>query len=910
VAEIRIEGKVAIGFGDHLYLVLVDDDGNEFVIRGGPASDILPGFSNIVTEQGVPMALSEDERPIENRADFGSRVIDIGERNAEDVWETMIKASKLIQDAGIDYDIFGPNSNSTVASVLHAVGIDVNSFQPNVPGIDFFPGINDDLLDDYSRVFLQENTSSGIDILWGGDLDDRFEGRGGDDLIDGGAGVGDSALYTGTFSEYDISFNLDGTVTIADTVNDRDGTDTLTGVEFAEFSGGAGGKTNLQPGQDIAFVIDTTGSMFDDIDAVKSQASAIINAIFNPERGLLNSRVAVVGYNDPSTSTFLSFTDQPMVENRQSAAISAINSISVGGGGDEPEVTFAGLLRALNGGAGEWREEAVARKIILFGDAPAKDADLASQVYRLAADLNVTIASPVTASTAIGEGISMVSFATSSIDPATGEERVVPVQIFTIAIGASASTIAEFAEIAETTGGSAFSAADASEIVDALLEVINLPIFSIRANAASVAEGNEGTRTLTFTIERDLADDAAIVTLSLGGTASSDDLGSFPDQIAFAAGESSKTFSLELIGDRTVESDETIVVTMTGVNIPATIGIASATTVIENDDVAVTIIDGSNLGESLPGTVGPDIIDAKGGDDIVSPLSGDDTITLGAGKDKLTGTLPELLGDTVTDFGVDDEIIVQDQALKRAAFVHDASTGKLGIDGDDDGTIDGALTLQGDFSLGDFMAVVGGLDTHITFERFLPTLSEKSSVDSASINGVANPLFLTGDGTKEYKVALDSAAAAGNDNTLGVYEIDGSGAIVDVRILVKSIHDTPSATAMVTGIEAGHQLGFFLVQDGADWARALSGSDAFSFVNASGAGASISDGADIFLAVNGVNADEIVFHSYAKSLNSDGLDHVLSGVSPGGASMNLGFEDLLGGGDNDFQDVLFEVSMI
>lgn len=47
MAEIRIEGKPAFGSPfDHMYLVYVDDSGDEFVIRGGPQSVL--GFGHIL----------------------------------------------------------------------------------------------------------------------------------------------------------------------------------------------------------------------------------------------------------------------------------------------------------------------------------------------------------------------------------------------------------------------------------------------------------------------------------------------------------------------------------------------------------------------------------------------------------------------------------------------------------------------------------------------------------------------------------------------------------------------------------------------------------------------------------------------------------------------------------------------
>lgn len=127
--------------------------------------------------------------------------------------------------------------------------------------------------------------------------------------------------------------------------------------------------------------------MGDDIAAVKARSNEIINAIFD---NALNSRIAVVGYNDPSTNTFLSFTNQPDIDDRKSAARSAINSVSAYGGGDFPESVNAGLIRALSGGAGEWRAEASARRIILFGDAPPNDTALRSQVLSLASDLGIS----------------------------------------------------------------------------------------------------------------------------------------------------------------------------------------------------------------------------------------------------------------------------------------------------------------------------------------------------------------------------------------------------------------------------------------------------------------------------------------------------------------------------------------
>jgi Mg-chelatase subunit ChlD len=321
----------------------------------------------------------------------------------------------------------------------------------------------------------------GADNLTGASKDDVFIGGKGDDEIDGRDGSSflfglfsrkdkDESRYQGARSDYDIEFLSDKSVKITDKVSDRDGSDTLTNIETAIFSDKS---VDLRPGQDIAFVIDTTGSMFDDIDAVKASAGDIINSIFD---SFLNSRIAVVGYNDPTTNTFLSFTDQPKIEDRKTAALQAINSISVGGGGDFPEVVNAGLIRALSGGAGEWRKEANARRIILFGDAPAKDTDLFDQVVQLAANLDVSVSARSLLASDVQttnptDGLAVTSFSVLSAD-AAGAPIVVPVEIFSVLIGNDPSAAADFTKLANATGGKNFQAADASQVVSVLIDAL------------------------------------------------------------------------------------------------------------------------------------------------------------------------------------------------------------------------------------------------------------------------------------------------------------------------------------------------------------------------------------------------------------------------------------------------------
>ena len=190
MAEIRIEGKPVAGlFWDHLYLVYVDDNGNEFVIRGGQGGGVTTGFGNILVEVGVPIAQSLDERDIEERDARGSAVLDLGDRDAADVWSIMLQQGQAIQDAQVSYDLLAfpnQNSNSTVASVLHVVGIDVATVLPDQPwNIDDYPGYTNVMGDEFDFVLLGTERD---DILVGDEGADTLDGGLGTDMLTGGEG--------------------------------------------------------------------------------------------------------------------------------------------------------------------------------------------------------------------------------------------------------------------------------------------------------------------------------------------------------------------------------------------------------------------------------------------------------------------------------------------------------------------------------------------------------------------------------------------------------------------------------------------------------------------------------------------------------------------------------------------------
>lgn len=113
---------------------------------------------------------------------------------------------------------------------------------------------------------------------------------------------------------------------------------------------------------DLVFVVDTTGSMDDDIHAVQAEMRTILAHLTrtNPDR-----RVGVVGYRDRGdeylTWTFL------QLNTHEASIIHAIDALKVAGGGDRREHVYAGLNTALM--FQPWRQNA-SQHIVLMGDAP------------------------------------------------------------------------------------------------------------------------------------------------------------------------------------------------------------------------------------------------------------------------------------------------------------------------------------------------------------------------------------------------------------------------------------------------------------------------------------------------------------------------------------------------------------
>jgi Mg-chelatase subunit ChlD len=113
---------------------------------------------------------------------------------------------------------------------------------------------------------------------------------------------------------------------------------------------------------DVAFVLDTTGSMAEEIAAVKATIGKVAAALSN---GQTKVRLGLVEYKDRGDSNV---TRTYAFTSDANAFSKTISGLSAAGGGDTPEDLNAGLRTALSDL--QWSQESVAKVAFVIADAP------------------------------------------------------------------------------------------------------------------------------------------------------------------------------------------------------------------------------------------------------------------------------------------------------------------------------------------------------------------------------------------------------------------------------------------------------------------------------------------------------------------------------------------------------------
>jgi hypothetical protein len=201
-------------------------------------------------------------------------------------------------------------------------------------------------------------------------------------------------------------------------------------------------------------------------------------------------------------------------------------------------------------------------------------------------------------------------------------------------------------------------------------------------------------------------------------------------------------------------------------------------------------------------------------------------------------------------------------------------------------------------------------ETHVSYQTYMPILSNERRIGDEYVNGVTNDAFVTGTTGVNFEISLVDLGSAAFRNSLGVYEVAEDGTISNIQLLYADVTASGLTDVTIQGATADSVLSFFLLQDAAQDVSGVTNTDTFEFVTQSGAAGSATGGEALFLSINGTVLNRDVFHSYSADLNIDGQEHVISGVSETGDEMILSFEDQTGGGDADYEDLSISIERI
>ena len=210
---------------------------------------------------------------------------------------------------------------------------------------------------------------------------------------------------------------------------------------------------------DLCFIVDTTGSMGDDIDNAKENMRSILAKLSEKSS---NYRVAFVDYRDFYERTYdsddypakvqLPFSDDDDV------IYNAIYALDLGYGGDSNETVYSGIMTALGL---DWRPNAT-RVIILMGDAQPLDPE------------------PYTGYT-YDSIVKALYYADVSIDAENSDRRVLgdaedsEISVYSLFTSDSYSGYDSFFDsIATDTGGMLTNVENADEVADAISDSIDM----------------------------------------------------------------------------------------------------------------------------------------------------------------------------------------------------------------------------------------------------------------------------------------------------------------------------------------------------------------------------------------------------------------------------------------------------
>jgi len=350
---------------------------------------------------------------------------------------------------------------------------------------------------------------------------------------------------------------------------------------------------------------------------------------------------------------------------------------------------------------------------------------------------------------------------------------------------------------------------------DATISYFDLsPIPAISIGDTSVAEGDAGTASLTFTVSLSAP---ALTTVTVdyatsnGSATAGSDYTAASGTVTFVPGDVSETITIDVTGDVFFEGDETVLVTLSNPSLNATINDGSATGTITNDDApsGMFIVDSSTnesagtitfnvqLAAPVQSTVTVDYTTVNG-----TALAGSDytatagTLTFVANDQLETITVP-ILNDAI--FEADETFTVVLSNATNTTSISDGTA--LGTITDDDTAvaivIQDATAAEDDGTMTFTVTLAAPVNTTVTVDYATSNGSATAGADYNAASGTVT--FAPNDTSETITVTLLGDALVEGDETFTVTLSNPSqAAVIGDGTATGTIVDSDSAVADLT----------------------------------------------------------------------------------------------------------------
>ncbi|MBL6704817.1 MAG: VCBS repeat-containing protein [Planctomycetaceae bacterium] len=356
----------------------------------------------------------------------------------------------------------------------------------------------------------------------------------------------------------------------------------------------------------------------------------------------------------------------------------------------------------------------------------------------------------------------------------------------TIRIQAIGDTLPEqdevfFVELSNPTGAAVISDRQAQGLISDDDGGNPLPTIAITSQVLP-AEGNGTNTTVVLTVNLSaVSTNTVTVEFETGGlTAISNvDFVQTMGTVTFAPGETTQTVSVDVVGDRLFEADETFAVNLLN-PVNATLSTSAGIVTITNDDSGVIqdsdFLFGGAGNDTLLGSSGDDFLNGNSGDDSLSGAEGNDTLLGGGGDDTLSGGM----GNDVLNGQSGNDVVNGDEGEDVIVF---GGTGD-GLDTVDGGSGSDTVQVNGTSGNDTFSVAQDALGLLTVSQGIASITIDPSSVQTVTVNGLAGNDFIgIGDLDRVGRIVLianggfgnDTIDAGGSDTGSVIVQINGEG---------------------------------------------------------------------------------------------------------------------------------------